>query len=464
MSGTPIQNKLEELYPYFAFLKVQHTGDYDTFKNNYGSRTQASNMRLQQILMKIMVRRTHQDQLFGRPLVNLPDLNEQTVVVEFNATEKAVYKIVEKRFRLVVQKYYAQGVAQKNYSNILTLYLRLRQLVSHILLIQQTLQDLLEAEDLEALWMLTEPEERDGAAEYNERTLDRLRDMINAVGRSENRNGQYSDDIGDLLTSGEFCSSMGTLGSDFRKILIALRQQGLWKQYHDRTLCHRCGQPPTDPHITSCMHIYCKFCIEIMQRDAATEDERVGQTQARCIECQIVFERVEPCVAFDQAGAKVSKKQTPNSRRSADIEGEDMTWVDIGETILPSAKTLAVKLKIEQWQREEPEAKIIIFTQFRTMIKILSRLMQEQKIGCTHFHGGMNFAARDKAVKDFAVDPNIKVMLASLKAGGVGLNLTMASKVIILDLWWNQSVEQQAFCRAYRIGQEREVDVCRIGK
>jgi SNF2 family DNA or RNA helicase len=70
----------------------------------------------------------------------------------------------------------------------------------------------------------------------------------------------------------------------------------------------------------------------------------------------------------------------------------------------------------------------------------------------------MNFDARDKSVESFRNDPDKKILLCSLKAGGIGLNLTMASKVIILDLYWNECVEQQAFCRAFRIGQEKGMD------
>ncbi|KAL8798932.1 MAG: hypothetical protein Q9182_006279 [Xanthomendoza sp. 2 TL-2023] len=70
---------------------------------------------------------------------------------------------------------------------------------------------------------------------------------------------------------------------------------------------------------------------------------------------------------------------------------------------------------------------------------------------------------REKALVDFAdEDGECKIMIASLKAGGIGLNLTMASKVICIDLWWNSSVEQQAFCRVYRIGQEHETFITRF--
>jgi SNF2 family DNA or RNA helicase len=96
------------------------------------------------------------------------------------------------------------------------------------------------------------------------------------------------------------------------------------------------------------------------------------------------------------------------------------------------------------------------------MIKVLARICQERKWGYESFHGKLSFEEKDQAIQTFSEDKNCFILLAGLKAGGVGLNLTAANRVIIIDLWWNQYVETQAFCRVYRIGQDREVDMVRI--
>jgi SNF2 family DNA or RNA helicase len=74
----------------------------------------------------------------------------------------------------------------------------------------------------------------------------------------------------------------------------------------------------------------------------------------------------------------------------------------------------------------------------------------------------MSLPARDKAIKKFASDDKSRVLLASLRCGGLGLNLTMASKVVIIDPWWNRASEQQAFCRVFRIGQHDETFLSRM--
>lgn len=78
------------------------------------------------------------------------------------------------------------------------------------------------------------------------------------------------------------------------------------------------------------------------------------------------------------------------------------------------------------------------------------------------YHGKLSLPAREKSIKEFANNPTSRILLASLRCGGLGLNLTMASKVIIIDPWWNQAQEQQAFCRIFRIGQQDETLMSRM--
>lgn len=116
-----------------------------------------------------------------------------------------------------------------------------------------------------------------------------------------------------------------------------------------------------------------------------------------------------------------------------------------------SAKVKGAVEKIKEWFAQDTTDKIIIFTQFRGMIKIMERVCREEKIwGCATYHGEMSFELRDEQIKRFSTDPGCRILIAAMKAGGVGLNLTAANRVIIMDLWWNHSVESQAFTRCFR--------------
>ncbi|MGC3982571.1 MAG: DEAD/DEAH box helicase [Steroidobacteraceae bacterium] len=106
----------------------------------------------------------------------------------------------------------------------------------------------------------------------------------------------------------------------------------------------------------------------------------------------------------------------------------------------------------------------LIFTQYREMgerlVRALSRL---QGKAVPFLHGGVSRAARDEMVRRFQDEPRAsRLLVISLKAGGTGLNLTAATEVFHFDRWWNPAVEDQATDRAYRIGQQRNVQVYKL--
>lgn len=109
------------------------------------------------------------------------------------------------------------------------------------------------------------------------------------------------------------------------------------------------------------------------------------------------------------------------------------------------------------------DEKVLIFTQYQEMGKLLATMIQaEFGIEPPFLHGGVSRKMRDAMVEDFQHKRTTRIFLLSLKAGGTGLNLTAASNVIHYDLWWNPAVEAQATDRAYRIGQTRNVLVHRF--
>ena len=107
--------------------------------------------------------------------------------------------------------------------------------------------------------------------------------------------------------------------------------------------------------------------------------------------------------------------------------------------------------------------KVLIFTQFAEMGKILQTVIEQQCNSPVLFlHGATSRTKRDEMVELIQTDSAHKTLILSIKAGGVGLNLTGANHVIHYDLWWNPAVENQATDRAYRIGQDKNVFVHRL--
>ncbi|KAK2054079.1 SNF2 family domain-containing protein [Colletotrichum caudatum] len=106
--------------------------------------------------------------------------------------------------------------------------------------------------------------------------------------------------------------------------------------------------------------------------------------------------------------------------------------------------------------------KVLVFSHSVRLLRILQYLFHNTSYSVTYLDGSVSYEDRQKAVDDFNSDPTQFVFLISTKAGGVGLNITSANKVVIVDPHWNPSYDLQAQDRAYRIGQVRDVDVFRL--
>ncbi len=111
----------------------------------------------------------------------------------------------------------------------------------------------------------------------------------------------------------------------------------------------------------------------------------------------------------------------------------------------------------------EADERALIFTQYREMGELLvAHLAKAHEVRAKFLHGGVGRSARDEMVTSFQSGDSAPLQVVSLKAGGTGLNLTSASRVIHYDRWWNPAVEDQATDRAWRIGQQSTVFVHKL--
>jgi SNF2 family DNA or RNA helicase len=106
--------------------------------------------------------------------------------------------------------------------------------------------------------------------------------------------------------------------------------------------------------------------------------------------------------------------------------------------------------------------KILLFSGYTSMFEIIEKELKKEEIKYFKLTGSTKVSQRIELVEEFNKNPEIKVFLISLKAGGTGLNLTGADMVIHYDPWWNISAENQATDRAYRIGQKNNVQVYKL--
>ncbi|HEY7115431.1 MAG TPA: DEAD/DEAH box helicase, partial [Tepidisphaeraceae bacterium] len=132
--------------------------------------------------------------------------------------------------------------------------------------------------------------------------------------------------------------------------------------------------------------------------------------------------------------------------------------IDKAKVAEPSAKLDTLLARLDEVVDEGHKA--LVFSQFTSFLAIVKKRLDKQKIKYEYLDGKTR--DRQARVDRFQGDDKYRLFLISLKAGGVGLNLTAADYVFLLDPWWNPAVEAQAIDRTHRIGQTRQVFACRL--
>ncbi|KAF8065081.1 SNF2 family DNA-dependent ATPase [Lyophyllum atratum] len=160
----------------------------------------------------------------------------------------------------------------------------------------------------------------------------------------------------------------------------------------------------------------------------------------------------------------------PDNTASGDL---DSTCVDCAplalqareaEATRPSSAKIRMILKLlgEIDTRSAGEEKTIIFSQFTKMLDLIEPFLLDKGVEYVRYDGSMDAKAREASLEIIKKIKNVRVILISFKAGSTGLNLTACNNVILVDLWWNPALEDQAFDRAHRFGQTRDVNIFKL--
>ncbi|KAI3941481.1 hypothetical protein MKW98_022488 [Papaver atlanticum] len=210
--------------------------------------------------------------------------------------------------------------------------------------------------------------------------------------------------------------------------------------------CGLCHDPVEDPIVTSCCaQVFCKACLT----DYSAESGKVT-----CPSCSkpLTADFTKKIDPGDQRS-----KTTVKGFRSASILNRLRL-----EDFQTSTKIDALREEIRYMIEKDGSAKGIVFSQFTAFLDLIHYSLQKSGISCVQLVGSMTRPARDAAIKRFTEEPDCKIFLMSLKAGGVALNLTVASHVFLMDPWWNPAVESQAQDRIHRIGQYKPIRIVRF--
>eukprot|EP00898_Chlorokybus_atmophyticus_P001429 jgi/Chlat1/2287/Chrsp17S02793 len=210
--------------------------------------------------------------------------------------------------------------------------------------------------------------------------------------------------------------------------------------------CGLCHDALEDPVVTACKHSFCRACI--LEYAAAAG----SGAAAKCPSCS-------KSLTVDLNGnAAPAPKEASSGRYRKSI----LSRVGDLSRFQSSTKIEALREEIVRMRERDVAAKAIVFSQFTSMLELIQYRLEKCGIKCVKLDGSMTMEARDKMINAFTHDPSVTIFLMSLKAGGVALNLTVASQVFLMDPWWNPAVEQQAQDRIHRLGQYKPIVATRF--
>ncbi|KAK9828076.1 hypothetical protein WJX81_000538 [Elliptochloris bilobata] len=207
----------------------------------------------------------------------------------------------------------------------------------------------------------------------------------------------------------------------------------------DRGVCAICHDPVEDAVGAACGHTFCRACT--------VEYTGACVGPARCPSCH---------KALNIDLSTTAPVRVVGSRKNSIINRICLSEFH------SSTKIEAVREELARMLARDPAAKALIFSQFTSMLDLVAFRLDQVGVRCVRLEGSMSMEARDRMIDAFTNDPAVTVFLMSLKAGGVALNLTAASHVMLLDPWWNPAVEAQAQDRIHRLGQHKPIDVTRF--
>ncbi|GAA5983297.1 hypothetical protein JCM10908_000229 [Rhodotorula pacifica] len=404
LTGTPILNSAADLGAMLCFLKLCKPLDEPEKWRQYVSKASDEKRAklLRAIVLSTTLRRT-KDMVDtkGKPLITLPELTYYKHEVELQGEPLQLYQEVEAEISSSVKKAMKDKDAKPSVTRILCLLLRLRQIACDP--------------------SLCPP---DFIADMRDRKL--------AVRIQQDHDAALG------VTSGK-------LGAEQLPVLRSLLQE-MTEAGAD---CLACQQWAVDPRITICQHFFCQSCIE-----------SAVDAKSSCPYCGLHLSR-------DHVIAPMAERSvTPSTNRSSSVSRN-------GSVALPesSAKTAAL---IKLLKASAPGVKSLVFSQWTGHLDRIEAALHEEGISTCRFDGSMRQEKREAVVKSFTSPnktavagskedrENPMVMLLSLQAGALGLNLTVASQVFMMDPWWQPAIEAQAIDRVNRIGQTKPVRVFQI--
>ncbi|KAJ3567700.1 hypothetical protein NPX13_g6679 [Xylaria arbuscula] len=414
LTGTPIVNRLEDLFSLVRFLRVEPWNNFSFWRTFITAPFESKDfMRaldvVQTVLEPLVMRRTKDMKTpSGEPLVMLPPKSIEIVDVELSQAERAVYDYVFAKAKRMFSANIEKGTVMKAYTTIFAQILRLRQTCCHPTLVRN--QDVVAEEELAGA-------EADAAAGLSD-DMD-LQSLI----------AQFTAATSDEKDANAFGAH----------VLEQIRDEAVNE-------CPICSEEPMiDQTVTGCWHSACKKCLQDYMKHHTDRHET-----PRCFNCR------KPLNSRDIFQVVRHHDDINKFQTSPKIS---LQRLGVNES---SSKVVLLMEHLRALRREHPQMKSVVFSQFTSFMSLIEPALTKANMKFLRLDGTINQKTRAAILKEFAEGDKFTILLLSLRAGGVGLNLTQAKRVYMMDPWWSFAVEAQAIDRVHRMGQDAEVKVYRF--
>lgn len=428
LTGTPIVNRLEDLFSLVRFLRVEPWSNFSFWKTFITVPFESKDFIraldvVQTVLEPLVLRRTKDMKTpSGEALVPLPTRTIAIEKIELSKVERELYDHILARAKRTFNANAEAGTLMKSYTTILAQLLRLRQSCCHPILTRNKN-------------IVAEEEDAAATADIAAGLADDM-DLQSLIERFE-----ADDEEQDA----------SKYGANVLKEI----------QAETDAECPICFEEPMEEHsVTGCWHSACKKCL----LDYIEKESSKGELP-RCFNCREpinardVFEVIRHDDSEESSFAPTISSANSSPAAATQIQ-QRISLRRVNQ--LSSAKVSTLMLHLKRIKRSSATAKSVIFSQFTSFLDILEPALTTSSIPFLRFDGSMTQKARAAVLTEFATRPVGCVLLLSLKAGGVGLNLTCANRVFMMDPWWSWAVEAQAIDRVHRMGQTAEVSVVRF--
>ncbi|RLN92357.1 hypothetical protein BBJ28_00014154 [Nothophytophthora sp. Chile5] len=390
LTGTPLQNRIGELFSLIRFLQVKSFAFYH-----------CNACDCQMLDYKyILLRRTKEGRADD---ISLPPKLVRIRRDWLDERENDFYEAIYTQSQAQFNTYVSSGTLLNNYAHIFDLLIRLRQAVDHPYLV---------------IYSKSNP------ALQLPRTTASPTTLV-----EEKPFGTNSNDSGD--------------------------------EERPCTICH---EDVEDVVVAKCGHDFCRECVKEYIESLPLGGEAVCLACSKPLTVDLSLKAAVDAgdVVPDETNVQVSSRSPKAVNLSKFHRSSILHRISDVHAFQSSTKIEALMQELELMRVRDPSGKAIIFSQFVNMLDIIQHRLQLGGVKCVKLSGNMSMSARDNTIKAFRDDPSVTAFLISLKAGGVALNLTVASHIFLMDPWWNPAAENQAIDRTHRLGQFKPIQATRF--